>query len=95
MARVNCRSHGDQERTMVCQHIVEGLTTRTRVGFFWSVEDPDASRPDAWCSACKERVKVTNGEWIGQALELAKPQVMCGICYDVAKLFHMGGNPWS
>src|SRR5690349_2789373 len=92
---VQCASHGEQQETLVCQHILNGLNNKTRVGFFWTSDTPDNLRPDAWCSECEARVKNTNGEWIGKAMEHLEPKVLCGICYDIAKIFHMGGNPWS
>jgi hypothetical protein len=33
--KINCRVHGEQQRTYVCQHIFAGLVARERVGFFW------------------------------------------------------------
>jgi hypothetical protein len=95
LASVVCQTHGVQEQTLVCQHIVDGLIERRRVGFFWSVEIPDALRPDAYCLECDKRVRITGGEWVGEALENLKPKALCGCCYDVAKIFHAGGNPWS
>jgi hypothetical protein len=64
------------------------------VGFFWSRGD-DSEHPDAWCQACEKRVRKTNGEWVGEALESLKVKMLCGECYEVAKAFHMGGEPWS
>jgi len=45
--------------------------------------------------ACEERVRATNGDWIDQSLEHLRPKVLCGACYDLAKEFHNGGDPWS
>jgi hypothetical protein len=95
MAIAKCPIHGSQPATLVCQHIVQGLAEKKHVGFWWSVEDPSSLRPDACCTACNERVKKTDGEWTGEILEQASPQTLCGGCYDVAKVFHMGGDPWS
>jgi hypothetical protein len=92
---VQCETHGPQPQTLVCQHIIDGLIDRRRVGFFWTTADPGNPNPDAWCSACEERVKVTGGEWIGEALEELQPKVLCACCYELAKKFHMGGDPWS
>jgi hypothetical protein len=92
---VQCSVHGPQPETFVCQHIVDGLTRRDRVGFFWTADDPDNPRPDAWCAECEERVLQTDGEWVGEALDLLKPKILCGACYDLAKAFHTGSNPWS
>ena len=91
MQRVRCASHGDQPQTLVCQHIVQGLVDRQRVGFFWSVDDPNNPRGDAWCSDCNNRVKLT-GEWVGLALEHLQPKVLCGECYDFAKAFNLGAT---
>jgi hypothetical protein len=93
--KIECSVHGVQPETLVCQHIADGLRNRQRVGFFWTQYDPENSRPDAWCKACEERVRATGGEWIDQALEFLQPKVLCGACYDLAKRFHMGEDPWS
>jgi hypothetical protein len=92
---VRCATHGEQQKTRVCQHIVTGLKSKARVGFFWTTEDPENARPDAWCAECEDRVRLTDGDWIGEAEEHLKPQVLCGACYDLAKTFHMGGDPWA
>lgn len=95
MKKTTCRFHGEQQQTLVCQHIVEGLRNQTRVGFFWTIGNPDNPRPDAYCSECEIRVRETAGEWVGEALDKLKPQVLCGVCYDAAKQLHMGGDPWT
>lgn len=92
---VRCAIHGLQQETFVCQHIAQGLVTKTRVGFFWSTNDPNNQRPDAWCRACEERVQATGGEWVGEAEAHLEPKVLCGACYDLAKKFHMGEDPSS
>lgn len=92
---IKCDQHGVTQSTFVCQHIVEGLLRRERVGFFWTQEDPDNPHPDAWCLACEERACRTGGEWIGEAFQHLGAKVMCTHCYEAAKVFHMGGDPWS
>jgi hypothetical protein len=94
MDRVQCATHGLQDATYVCQHIADGLHARKRVGFFWAI-DPQNPRSDAYCSECNARVDANSGEWIGEALELLNPQILCGAWYDLAKEFHMGGDPWG
>jgi len=83
---VSCKRHGPQPETFVCQHIVQSLHDRRPVGFFWSSETPSA-RPDAWCSACNQRVAATGGEWTPEAEAEAEAgvTVLCGACYDEAK----------
>ena len=98
MDTVACKIHGNQQRTFVCQHIVEGLSQGRPVGFFWSIEDRGNPRSDAWCRACNERLRLTGGEWVGEALANLKAKLLCGACYDSAKAFHMAkdqyrGNP--
>jgi len=66
-----------------------------RVGFFWTPDDPQNPRPDAWCTECEKRVRLTGGEWVGEAETQLQAKVLCGACYDAAKSFHMGGNPWA
>jgi hypothetical protein len=95
MEEIYCETHGLQQQTWVCQHIAQGLFDRSRAGFFWASEDADNPRPDAWCIECNERVKVTSGEWVDEALDQLKPKCLCGACYDLAKAFHSGGDPWS
>jgi hypothetical protein len=90
-----CKTHGAQPQTLVCQHIAEGLIERKRLGFFWTTASPDNPRPDAWCADCESRVRATGGEWTGEALERLAPEALCGECYDLAKRFHMGKDPWS
>jgi hypothetical protein len=95
METVECDTHGPSPEAFVCQHIAAGLLRRERVGFYWTVHDPENPYPDAWCSECEERVKQTGGEWEGEALKHLQPKIMCSHCYEVAKVFHMGGDPWS
>lgn len=95
MERIQCNVHGTQDETYVCQHIADGLAARKRVGFFWTTEQLDNPRPDAYCTDCNTRAAANGGEWVGDAMEHLNPQVLCGACYDLAKQFHMGGNPWA
>ena len=94
MKTVQCSVHGSQQATFVCQHVVDGLRRRERVCFFWA-SDPENQRSDAWCNDCNNRVAATGGEWIDEALKHLEPKLLCGACYDLAKVFHLGGNPWS
>ena len=93
--KITCRVHGEQPRAFVCQHIVAGLDSRERVGFFWFIDDRENRHPDAWCRECEARAGRHSGDWAGDALAYLKPQVLCAVCYDMAKDFHLGRDPWS
>jgi hypothetical protein len=81
---IECQIHGQQERTHVCRHIADSLTTGAAVGFHWP-EESRAARPDAWCSDC-ERVRVAEGgDWTATAMDLVDMKVLCGGCYDRAR----------
>jgi len=90
MKTVQCCTHGTQQATWVCQHILSGLIENTPVGFFWTTWQPDNPRPDAWCAECEVRSEAHGGEWTGEAEEHLQPKLLCGACYDSAKRFHMG-----
>ncbi|MCB1035467.1 MAG: hypothetical protein KDD47_16715 [Acidobacteria bacterium] len=79
-----CDQHGLQPATFVCQHIAASLVSRKPVGFFWPAEATE-ERPDAWCFACNERVKLTGGEWAGEAEASLGVRLLCGACYDDAR----------
>ena len=82
--QVVCHSHGLQPETFVCQHIAQSLKTGQAVGFFWPAGS-DEERPDAWCLACEERARVTDGDWIGEAAAHLGLSILCASCYDNAK----------
>ncbi len=95
MERIECDLHGPTEIAFVCQHIACGLLLRERVGFYWTGADPDDPHPDAWCTACEDRRNKAGGEWVGAAEKHLQAKILCEECYQVAKSFHMGGDPWS
>jgi hypothetical protein len=91
---IECCEHGKQHQTYVCQHTAESLHDHNPRGFWWSVEQPDNPRPDAWCSECEELVNKT-GEWEGEAEAFASIKILCGACYDNAKLLNFPPQkPW-
>ena len=91
---VQCATHGVQPEAFVCGHILSGLQHKTRVGFF-TARDPGNPHPDAWCTECNTRLSTCGGEWVGDAAEQLNATILCSACYDIAKIFHRGGNPWS
>lgn len=78
---VNCDKHGNQEETFVCQHIVESLTTKISVGFYYASEP----RGDAWCNECEHMRIKEGGEWNEKSEAFASIKLLCGVCYDDAK----------
>ena len=85
---VECAQHGKQQATYVCRHLVESLRTGARVGYCCA-DDPGNPRPDAWCSACEERIQATGGEWTDESEPFAGVTLLCGACYDKAKKQNM------
>ena len=81
---VNCEIHGEQQETFVCCHTVESLKDNQPRGFWWSIEQPENPRPDAWCTDCEELVN-QHGAWEGKPEEIANIKVICGACYDTVK----------
>ena len=81
---VECKAHGAQAETIVCQHILESLQTRVAVGFFWSGLQ-DIPRPDAWCALCEDALSAAGGEWTEGLAEQAGLRPLCAGCYDQAK----------
>lgn len=86
---IQCEEHGEQEATCVCQHLVQTLEDRCPRGFWWANE-PECSRPDAWCSECEAKVQDTGGEWNDANEAFANVTLMCGICYDTVKEVNLG-----
>ncbi|MGF1742879.1 hypothetical protein L4C34_17750 [Vibrio profundum] len=82
---VECCNHGRQQATYVCQHVIVSLQDGIPRGF-WSAEpEVGHERPDSWCDACEERVKLSGGEWDDESEEFAGVTLLCSVCYDNAK----------
>ncbi len=82
---VECCTHGKQQATYVCQHIVQTLKDGKSRGF-WSAEPEQGNeRPDSWCTACEEMVNSLGGEWNDESEAFAGVTLLCGACYDRAK----------
>ena len=82
--KINCDGHGWQDMTFVCQHVAQSLHTGTPVGFHWSAQS-EATRPDAWCSACEKARIEAGGDWTPEVEEKLGIKLLCGMCYDQAK----------
>ncbi|HWZ39243.1 MAG TPA: hypothetical protein VNY08_13175 [Bradyrhizobium sp.] len=89
--KVRCTTHGEQDATYVCRHIVETLDSGKAVGFI-SPADTDLPRPDAWCSECEQVRCSEGGEWTDAAMQFVDISVLCGGCYDRAKAIWLGAG---
>ena len=86
---VECLTHGKQPATFVCQHILETLNDGIPRGFWWSTEDPENPRPDAWCNECEIKVNEA-GEWNDETEGFAGVKLICGVCYDKVRALNLG-----
>ena len=88
---IQCKEHGEQEETFVCQHLARSLQTLQSVGL-WSV----GPRSDAWCDAC-EYVRITeggtSGEWNERSESFADVTVLCGVCHDKVRVINRSRRP--
>jgi hypothetical protein len=82
--KVKCATHGWQDESFVCQHIVESLHTGAAVGFHWPAGS-ESLHPDAWCSACESARVSAGGDWTPEVEKLLNIKLLCGACYDHAK----------
>ena len=48
MSQITCGTHGQQDATYVCNHIIESLKTGEPCGFCWNKSD------DAWEAICDD-----------------------------------------
>lgn len=76
---VECGEHGLSYATFVCRHLAHGSGR----GFFYN-DDPDDSRPDAWCAEC-DAVMMADGGWNEENEKSAGITLLCAGCYDQAK----------
>ena len=78
---LQCASHGLSMTCYVCEHILSGKG----VGFNFDTSG-EQPRPDAWCDEC-DRLLDTFGGWDDVPQERhPKIEILCGGCYDAAKL---------
>ena len=91
--KIECDTHGLQDETFVCQHIVQGLAESTPYGFWWP-ESSDQARPDAWCTACNEVLAAEYWEWTEKAEKFASIKLLCGQCYDRARDMNLKPKRW-
>ena len=78
---VNCCEHGTQGIGLLCVHAAISIDSGALSGMFVS-DNTDLARPDAWCSACEERL-MREG-WSEQWFEEADFKFLCAACWDLA-----------
>lgn len=86
---IHCDEHGEQQATFVCQHILQTLKDGRPRGF-WTSDNPENPRPDAWCAECETKVQETGGEWNDESEAFAGISLLCGACYDRAIAINNG-----
>jgi hypothetical protein len=87
---VHCNLHGPQGPAYMCQH----LNLDEPIGF---VEGYDPDNLDdllfqAWCAEC-DRALVVEGEWNDRSEAVAKPRLVCRVCYARMKILNEGSEP--
>lgn len=83
---LQCGEHGTSERCFVCEHLRFDAPPQ---GFF-TADDPEKYRPDAWCRAC-EALLMEAGGWETIGDRHPKIKLVCGGCYDRLRVQH--GRP--
>lgn len=86
---VHCHEHGEQQTTYVCQHIIQTLRDKKPRGF-WTSDNQDNPRPDAWCTECEKKLQEVGGEWNDESEAFAGVSLLCGACYDRAIAINKG-----
>lgn len=79
MTKITCSTHGRQDETFVCKHIIESLASGEARGFFYSYSD---GAFEAVCASCNDL-----GPEEAMAREPDLIQTLCYGCFrDVAAL---------
>jgi hypothetical protein len=76
---MECRRHGKQRPTFICQHLQHGHA----LGFFVPDAPPSEEEPwkAAWCSACEE-VRQKEGGWNERSEPFSGVLAICEGCYE-------------
>jgi hypothetical protein len=89
--QIDCSVHGKQDKTYVCRHILASLRDRRVRGFWFDTAEEDR-RPDAWCDECNAHLMAFGGKWTDEAQAACQIAVLCGKCYDDAKMLNESGR---
>ena len=76
MTKIHCGTHGKQEQTYVCRHIVETVEDGQPRGFYWNKSDDEFQ---AICEACNN---MSDEEF--HAAEPENIRVLCFGCFQDA-----------
>lgn len=77
--KVECKTHGTNNATFLCSHLIEGKNLGFNLGY--DPENPDELWPDAWCDEC-EKVFEAEGEWNDRSEKIADIKLVCADCYE-------------
>ncbi len=80
MATISCETHGTQDETLVCVHIVDTLQDGEPRGFHWNLSE---GAYQAICSMCNE---LTPDQF--QAAEKEIVREVCFGCFQEAAAIH-------
>jgi len=79
---IDCSTHGEQEKTYVCNHLADGSAG---LGFNRGEPTEENPFPDAWCDECNLIYEANDG-W-GDATEgLITIRLLCSGCYEKARI---------
>lgn len=81
---VECGTHGRLTEAYVCRHIVETLTDGVLRGF-WTPDESEEGPPEAWCSACEDKLQRSGGNWTPEIESFVDIRLVCSGCYEQAQ----------
>ncbi len=80
MAKLICDTHGEQNQTLVCVHVIATLQDGEPRGFHWNQSDGDYQ---AICSDCNE---LTPEQFLAAEEEIVRE--LCFGCFEEAAALH-------
>lgn len=79
---IHCDTHGDSEKTYVCNHLIEETAG---LGFNRRKPTKKNPFPDAWCDNC-EIIRTAHGGWNDESEKLSKIVLLCSGCYERSRI---------
>ena len=80
MTTITCGTHGEQDETFVCKHIIETLKDRESRGFHWNNVDGGF---EAICSCCND---MSEKDFAARVEDLIRP--LCFGCFQDAAVIN-------